>query len=137
MINLKTLPLATPQQVFDQVLGHLSTQRVKSVDDNVFGQPRYHLKKNGKTLKDPGGCFISEDEYNQSLEGADWLELVEGKKVPKENSQLIYLLQQIHDRYPIVDWPYLFEKVAKKYNLDYDIGAFIHYMDLDFVMTGS
>ena len=103
MINLKTLPLATSQQVFDQVLGHLSTQLVKSVDVDIFGQPRYHLKKNGKVLKDPGGCFISEKEYSHSMEGSDWLELVDQKKVPKEHSQLIYLLQQIHDRYEITD----------------------------------
>jgi hypothetical protein len=63
MITLKTLPDATAQEVFDQVVTHLRKQ----------GRPAYHDRRCKYRTPDKlmcaGGCLMSDDEYSTAMEG--------------------------------------------------------------------
>lgn len=99
MITLKTLPLATAQEVFDQCTRHLLTQNEKSED----GEPaacRYHHRH----LRCAAGCFIADDEYSPALEGKAWEPLAVQKVVPGAHARLITDLQVVHDRSPPWKW---------------------------------
>ena len=66
MITLKTLGKATAQEVFDQVATHLLTQNERSLDGASCSY------RNCDGLKCAAGCLISDDEYDNQMEGIDW-----------------------------------------------------------------
>lgn len=82
------------QEIFDKVVTHLFTQKVKCVDDK--GRCVYRF--NG--LSCAAGCLIPDEEYNPSLEGTSINFLINDGTVLqnyKNNSEIIKKLQKIHD----------------------------------------
>jgi len=98
MITLKTLHLATKEEVFEQVKTHLLTQRKKSITD--FGECLYKFE----TLKCAAGCLIGDDEYKSEIEDRTWHVLVKEKRVPNYHENLIRKLQRIHDDKEVEQW---------------------------------
>lgn len=118
-ITLATLPKATAQEVFDQVVVHLITQGRPSKEGGFCT----YLNKEG--LKCAAGCLISKEEYT-TLHLADsnrklWSVLARNGVVPKEHVELITWLQQgAHDSWGISGNPLTdsLRKIATKYKLD-------------------
>lgn len=113
MITLKTLHLATAQEVFDQVKTHLLTQMEKSVGNNSCRYRSY------SGLKCAAGCLIADDEYTEEMEDKGWYTLIENEMVPLYYGVLINDLQKVHDLYYSNNWKEELEKVSKKYNLEW------------------
>lgn len=124
-ITLATLPEATDQEVFDQVVVHLITQGSQSVA--VGSNTCMYRTKTG--MKCAAGCLISEEEYSPDFEETSWDDLMYKRKVPKNHYQLIRQLQYAHDSWrlstrkmvtnrPI---PSRLESVAHKFVLDASI----------------
>lgn len=109
--TLKTLHLATPQQVFDQVAKHLLTQNEQSSDDS--GDKCCYLSPLG--LKCAAGCLIADDEYDPSWEGTSW-----GSVGPIYHRLLIECLQEIHDEYYPNEWSKELSDYAARNNLSYN-----------------
>jgi hypothetical protein len=98
-ITLKTLPEATPQQVFDKVARHLIKQQARSTDEEGFCA----YKAPGR-MRCAAGCLISSDEYSPKMERNNWASLVKMNIAPKRHCLLIEKLQKIHDEVHISDW---------------------------------
>jgi hypothetical protein len=119
MITLKTLPKATAQEVFDQVVQHLLTQmKTSRSGDSLSGNGcRYR----SGTLKCAAGCLIGDDEYNAGLmEQSDWYSLVLKKTVPNAHLTLISELQRIHDNSPPRTWTDQLKNIGVKFNLQFN-----------------
>lgn len=126
MITLATLPEATEQEVFDQVVNHLLTQKEKCQDDvNGFTLCRY--RANGKMCA--AGCLISEEEYKSFqkseetrnyLEGHNWSDLIDYGRVPDQHEQLIIDLQVIHDETPPEEWEKRLKSMANAWGLKFN-----------------
>lgn len=99
MVTLKTLHIATEQQVFDQVAEHLLTQRRISADENEDCQYR-----SDEGLRCAAGCLIADDEYQYKIEGEKWYALANRGLVPFNHCNLIMDLQRIHDEFKPVQW---------------------------------
>lgn len=114
MITLATLPEATPQQVFDQVVAHLRKQGARAMNEE--GDCKYHEESGNKCA---AGCLIGEDEYDADLEENNWGSLVKSEKVPSNHDNLIESLQDVHDLNTPDEWEEAFERVAEVYGLTY------------------
>lgn len=112
MITLKTLRLATAQEVFSQARDHLLSQMEKSYRPEGACLYRYD------GLKCAGGCFVSEEEYNKSMEGEIWRNLVSKGIVTPVNSELISELQHIHDALSPEEWREELNCLAEQYGLE-------------------
>ena len=113
-ITLKTLTQATEQEVFDQVVTHLLTQRERSV--SIFSTSSCAYRgQNG--LKCAAGCLISDDEYSSDMEGYSWINLLDEKRVPKNHYALITRLQHIHDGTLPENWKRELEVLATEFKL--------------------
>lgn len=124
MITLKTLPQASAQEVFDQIKNHLLTQNKKSSHEELnldIGIPitvcKYKTIQDGKTLKCAAGCLISDEEYEETMEGQPWGYLITDNKVPDNHANLIAKLQLIHDKKPASHWPYYLNQIACEFDL--------------------
>ena len=100
MITLKTLPQATAQQVFDQVVNHLLKQNKRAVKE---GTSSCQYRGAGKT-KCAAGCLIANDEYDEAMENKGWLSMVSNEFAPEIHKDLIFELQKIHDNHDIKRW---------------------------------
>src|SRR6478609_968536 len=96
-ITLKTLPNATEQQVFDQVVKHLKTQNAKCFN------PEWNacLYRYGE-MSCAAGCLMSDEEINTvrlaNKMTTTWQVLVESHIVPTYRHQLLIgALQRVHD----------------------------------------
>lgn len=120
MITLKTLHQATAQEVFDQAAKHLLTQNRKCL--NSDGACKYRLiSSNGEVLKCAAGCFIGDDEYDESFEGDSWDSLIYRKHVNNMHSYLISSLQGIHDSCSVESWESHLSRLAEKLGLQFNI----------------
>ena len=128
MITLATLPTATAQEVFDQVVNHLRQQGEKSIDKN--GNCCYRHTDAGKTTRCAAGCLISDDEYDQGLmetllwrpNSHKWVPEEHAHKwVPEEHAHIIRELQRIHDGCNVDDWEARLEQLAERHGLNYTI----------------
>ena len=118
MITLKTLRLATKQEVFDQVVTHLRTQGCRSISKS--GACRYRFEApHSRVLKCAAGCLIADEEYIPSMEQNTWGNLYERKLVPRSHFGLIVALQTIHDIMYSLDWEREFRKTAGDFGLSY------------------
>ncbi len=108
-ITLKTLPEATPQQVFDQVARHLMTQNRKSI---------CAYRSEFINLSCAAGCLIADDEYMPSMEGSLWIDLVNRKAVPDTHHLLITELQTVHDKHKTRFWARQLKLTAEEKGLD-------------------
>lgn len=114
MITLKTLHLATAQEVFDQVKTHLLTQMERAVD---FNSCKYRTH-NG--LKCAAGCLIADDEYTMDMEGRTWISLVIDSVAPTNHSGMIRDLQFVHDNYNHLEWEAKLKEIAKENKLEWN-----------------
>ncbi|WP_278939172.1 hypothetical protein [Pseudomonas helleri] len=97
-ITLATLPQATEQQIFDQVVTHLAKQRKGA-----------HLEEKGCAYRGEGGsmcaagCLIADSEYEPAMDTIGgptaWDSLVSQGFAPPQHEQFILELQRIHDRH--------------------------------------
>lgn len=130
MITLKTLHLATAQEVFDQAAKHLLTQKRQSKKTDVDEECLY---RGPKGLQCAAGCFIAEDEYHAEMEGIPWDSLedfyVNNPEIEKPQSfepafleihrSLIKALQKLHDDNPPKEWKSKLIELARRYNLEF------------------
>lgn len=114
MITLKTLHLATAQEVFDQVKTHLLTQMERAVD---IYSCRYRTH-NG--LKCAAGCLIADDEYTMDMEGRTWINLVIDSVAPTNYSGMIIELQLVHDNFNPLEWEAKLKEIAKENKLEWN-----------------
>lgn len=92
MITLATLPQATEQEVFNQVVRHLKQQNKQaSYKHNCM----YRLPHSN--LKCAAGCLIGDDEYSPQFERTGWHTLSRRGLVPEAHKTLISKLQSWHD----------------------------------------
>lgn len=123
IITLKNLHEATAQQVFDQVVTHLRTQKVQCA--GADGSCLY--RHDG--LKCAAGALIADDEYVPEMDkegggyGSSWPSLVARQVVPSTgHTELIRDLQRVHDNY---EGPKFWEEklfsVARQYSLTYTV----------------
>lgn len=106
MITLSTLHLATARQVFEQAKNHLLTQNDKSLLED--GTCAY---RGFGGLKCAAGCFISDEEYSEDMEGIGWDCLY---TAPEDHRELIYELQKIHDDSPVIRWKSKLRSLEKR-----------------------
>lgn len=128
MITLKTLPHATAQEVFDQVINHLAQQKEKSEAGYASTCLYRHEKSDGTILKCAAGCLISDDEYNSFFEKKRWSHLVIIKMVPEDHQHLITGLQKAHDC-AFANGRLLassLDGIAKMHKLHFDIADFLN-----------
>lgn len=115
IITLKTLPEATAQEVFDQVVAHLMNQGKKSTGDLIC---RY---KNSDGLKCAVGCLIGDNEYDNNWEGKRWYEVVKSGHATYYHNGLIQKLQRVHDNFEIHEWKRELELVAIGFSLEFNL----------------
>jgi hypothetical protein len=116
-ITLATLPQATPQQVFDQVVEHLLRQGKKS--KTHIGSTCFCSYRGEGNTKCAAGCLIADHEYTVDFEGERWQGLLHRGFVTEEHKYLIYSLQLVHDYYPVHEWPDKLRDIADEYGLEY------------------
>lgn len=117
MITLATLPRATKQEVFDQVVTHLLTQgqKCKDFDDDMDPVCVY---RNSDGQSCAAGCLIGFGEYREELfEGKSWQVLIDEEIVPENHKSLISRLQNVHDNTLVEHWYNSLKDVAKTFNL--------------------
>jgi hypothetical protein len=100
MITLATLPQATEQEVFDQVVKFMLDQGKKSV--KASGACRYRAyAEDGSVLKCAVGCLMSDEEYDADMEGRTWSDNLnkrwQFKILPSAHHRLLNDLQKAHD----------------------------------------
>lgn len=122
MITLKTLPRANKQQIFDQVAKHMLTQMKKSTMTDENGA-KFCMYKGPEGLSCAAGCLIADDEYDPEFENKTWHSLADCRNVPRRNSELIGLLQRIHDNNEPVEWEGLLRELAKNYKLEWNVNV--------------
>ena len=116
MITLKTLPEASRQEVFDQVVDHLLTQN--KVSQNSDGLCVY---KNEEGLKCAAGCFISDEEYDgYKMEGNEWDFLAKTGLVPRMHMTLIKRMQDVHDMGLPEEWEGALKYLAQEEKLTFN-----------------
>lgn len=95
-ITLATLPQATEQEIFDQVVAHLAKQRVGSF---MEGKGCAYRGEGGTMCA--AGCLIADDEYSPQMDDLGtptaWSELAFKGFVPPDHLDFILELQRIHD----------------------------------------
>lgn len=118
MITLATLPQATEQEVFDQIVNHLLTQNKKCMNNENC------VYRNEKGLKCAAGCLIADDEYKPEMDdtdsGTNWKTLFNNGLVPNTHLNLIMSLQSIHDNYEPYEWETELIKQSFKRNLNFN-----------------
>ena len=102
MITVLNLKKATSQQVLDQAVTHLLTQRRAS--KRWTGGIPVCAYRSDDGAKCAAGCFIDDADYTPALEGTRWSGLREQGLVPAMHSTLITELQLIHDNYNPERW---------------------------------
>jgi hypothetical protein len=121
MITLKTLPQATAQQVFDQVVQHMLRQGKPAISDS--GACCYRYDTDDKILKCAAGCLISDNEYRKYFDDAynsSWSSLVDEGLVPDTHFTLITELQHIHDKSLPEYWEKDLQILAFQHGLQYN-----------------
>ena len=90
------------QEVFDKVVKHLKTQKVKSMKDGICV---YRTKKNCQILKCAVGCLIPKKDYSEKFEENPANDLImvfnyKNKYINDETIDLLIDLQDFHDNEP-------------------------------------
>lgn len=127
-------PHRTPQEIFDIAVGKLLEQGCKSFDNNI-GCALYGREDTGddedENWQDSWqdlwngrrcalGWLIPPDRYHPGLEGKDATvpEVQDACRFTRNEEQLANALMDMHDCWPIYDWPRVAEKIAQRFGLD-------------------
>jgi hypothetical protein len=117
------------QEVYDRVLIHLRTQRVKSIDPEIPGTGCAYRGIEGRACAI--GCLIPDALYNEGLEGRSAgdlpYELYEAIGLDRgEHASFLTGLQKLHDEYmpreigePMLLWELRMLATAAYYGLTY------------------
>jgi len=100
------------QKIFNKVAKHLLKQNAKSTSDTWTSLYR---AENG--LKCAAGCLVSDKEYDATQENWGWRMTKWCAKYTEEENDLILILQQVHDDYPVKAWKSELVRVAKENDL--------------------
>lgn len=111
-VTLATLGQATEQQVFDQVVTHLLTQKSRSSIDGVCAY------RGLNDMRCAAGSLMDEHEYNPLFEGCTWDVLIQEHGVPTDHQLLIKALQNIHDRTKPESWVFELYSLARQFQLN-------------------
>lgn len=117
MITLATLPQATEQEVFDQVVTHLRKQNV------VSRGPDQCMYRGPNGLMCAAGCLIADDEFVKRMDdGGDtsWGGLVSEGLFPEDHKELIEKFQSVHDEWRVDEWEDQFKRLAEEHELKYE-----------------
>lgn len=115
MITLKTLPIVTAQEVFNQVAHHLLTQNRQSF--GPYNDTTGCTYRGTHSDKCAAGCLMSDEEYQVSWEGKSWGTLVDKEIAPDAHQWLISKLQNIHDTSQPQNWQEALNSLAKSQGL--------------------
>lgn len=128
--------MKTKQQIFDQVVDHLLTQKVQSMGEYDTCKYRMTLD-DGKVLKCAVGCLIPDDKYHPNMEGDvhHLMTLINGSNYigeiaianpnpevfTDENESFLQDLQYIHDKdnSTVLEWASDLQDYAEKIGLEY------------------
>lgn len=119
-MNLKDLPHATEQQVFDTVAKHLLTQMQQS-KITFDGEAISYRYRGPNGLKCAAGVLIGDDEYRENMGSNTWEMLTQYRFVPSEHKCLISILQNLHDFSLPNDWHYELTQLAERFALKTDV----------------
>jgi hypothetical protein len=104
----------TAQQVFDISAKHLLKQNEKSRKfGSMYGSCLYRGPDNRQCAAGP---FLK-DECASDCEQRSWRGLVLDGRVPDSHQELIRILQDVHDAYPVESWETNLRQVAAGYDL--------------------
>lgn len=108
------------QEVYDKIVTHLRAQGKKAILDN--GVCVYRLG----CLKCAIGCLITDEEYDERMEGGGVRDLIWNDFTPKrimdllnEHYALCLEMQRIHDNEAVEKWEDYFQIAANHFNLIY------------------
>ncbi|WOZ57563.1 hypothetical protein [Pseudomonas phage vB_PseuGesM_254] len=97
-ITLATLPQATEQQIFNQVVTHLAKQRKGA---RLYDKGCAYRGEGGSMCA--AGCLIADSEYDPKMDAIGgptaWDSLVSQGFAPPQHEHFILELQRVHDRY--------------------------------------
>lgn len=119
IVTLANLREATQQQVFDQVVKHLRTQKAQS-----RGHADICLYRSPCGLKCAAGALIADNEYKPEMDqptdavGTSWDNLIDRGLVPVEHRKLIRALQCVHD-HSYLNWEMELWRNATMFGLTY------------------
>lgn len=99
------------QEIFNKVVTHLRTQKFRSVD---FAGQCVYKAENGKMCA--VGCLLG-DKYNPAMEYQDITDPIFEGFWTEEETDLLIVLQNTHDYYPIEKWESQFPKIANMFGL--------------------
>lgn len=122
-VTLSNLSESTEQEVFDWVVSNLLKQNKQSeeiIEYNGLNSCRYRSKDG---LKCAAGWLMTDKEYNPKYEENSWNSLIlDHIEIPRDHSELISELQDIHDNSFPDRWRREFKELATDYNLEYKFG---------------
>jgi hypothetical protein len=112
-VTTDNLTECTDQEVFDFIANHLLVQNEKSMDKE---QDRcLYRSSNGHMCA--LGCLMTDSYYNGNMESVTVKTLIKGFAFPNLHSELLVVLQNIHDRFLVENWQSQLNKVAENFNL--------------------
>lgn len=91
-ITIDNLHQHTGEQVYNHIVAHLLSMKVRSYDDNrgcAYRSPSGNMCA--------AGCLIPNADYSLNMEQASWTELADRGWVPVQHARLIRRLQMVHD----------------------------------------
>jgi hypothetical protein len=119
-ITLATLPQASEQEIFDQVVRHLFAQGKRALNILAGGITQCAYRS-ADGCKCAAGCLIDDSEYRPIMEGGNWHSVIDAGLAPEDNSSLIRELQTVHDGYEPFQWFQRLHEAAEKFGLSSEI----------------
>lgn len=122
--------VSTTQDVFDTIVQHLRTQRVRAVDP-VTGECRYRLRTDaGQILRCAAGCLVPDALYDPRMEGVSVIldfgdpgavmHRIFGQLLSTpEQWQLVRACQIVHDSGTLspTEWESRLQRIASEFGL--------------------
>lgn len=126
--------IKTKQDLFNHVVRHLFRQHAKSVFpvviDGILASSCQYRGEEGR--KCAIGCLIEDAEYRAELECQALYKILPGIErsigrtlqaypdQPHHEGKLLLELQQVHDKYPVNEWPNILRSVAQVFDLEFN-----------------
>jgi hypothetical protein len=116
-VTLKTLAEATAQEVFDQVAKHLLEQGKRS-SRSIEDGDEFCLYRGPEGTMCAAGYLISDNEYEDDMEGRGWRNLVNNGYASDAHIDMIDCLQCIHDKKAPSTWREELLEISKGFDLN-------------------